>query len=128
MDSAENSKEDKALMNPGPPESLIPRFLVALPTIVCLLLSVSSISFCFLMTFKTSQLENRVHALELEKVQMIHRPEMSFLGEDGSVVPALRETVEKLLQEKLSEALPLHRVTRDLAPHCSCPPGAFFLP
>lgn len=48
------------------------------------------------MTSKTSQLELRLHALEMEKALS---PETPFLGKDGNVVPGLRDTIEKLVEE-----------------------------
>ncbi|KAG7465156.1 hypothetical protein MATL_G00173280 [Megalops atlanticus] len=129
MDSAGDSKGDgKALVCRSAPRSLIFRCLVALPTVACFMLSVSSIAICFLVSFKTSQLEHRVHALEMEKKSVFHPPEASFLGEDGTVLPVFRDTIEKLLQERLNEAIPKLRTARDVGPECSCPPGVSRIP
>ncbi|KAI1898439.1 hypothetical protein AGOR_G00072360 [Albula goreensis] len=129
MDSAEISKEEnKALLSRSAPRSLIFRCLVALPTVACFMLSVSSIAICFLVSFKTSQLEQRVHALEMEKKSVFHPPEAAFLSEDGTVLPVFRDTIEKLLQERLIEALPKLRTVRDVGQGCSCPPGVSHIP
>lgn len=42
------------------------RYLVSFPTVVCLVLSLSSIAVCFLMAFKTHQIESRLHELEIK--------------------------------------------------------------
>ncbi|KAJ8405509.1 hypothetical protein AAFF_G00319820 [Aldrovandia affinis] len=122
MDSAGNSKgENKILVGRSAPRSVIFRCLVALPTVACFMLSVSSIAICFLVSFKTSQLEHRVHALEMEKKSVFHPPEASFLAEDGTVLPVFRDTIEQLLQEKLNEAMPkLRKVYLDV-----CAPTLF---
>ncbi|KAJ8337547.1 hypothetical protein SKAU_G00365130 [Synaphobranchus kaupii] len=54
--------------------------------------------------------------------------EASFLGEDGTVSPVLRDTIEKLLQERLSEVMPKVRAARDVGPDCTCPPGVSLVP
>lgn len=100
MDPSRNGKGDsKALLDRSPSRSMAFRCLVALPTVACFMLSVSSIAVCFLVSFKTSQLEHRVQALEMQKNSVFQPPEGSFLGEDGTVLPVFRNTIEKLLQE-----------------------------
>ncbi|KAG5853415.1 hypothetical protein ANANG_G00073050 [Anguilla anguilla] len=58
----------------------------------------------------------------MEKKSVFHPPEASFLGEDGTVLPVFRNTMEKLLQERLNEVMPKLRTARDVGPDCTCPP------
>ncbi|KAG7484574.1 hypothetical protein MATL_G00050850 [Megalops atlanticus] len=124
MESTGKPKEEtKALFNRSVWRSQI-LSLASLPTVACFILSVSSVAICFLTSFKTSQLEHRVHALEMEKRSIPH-PSASVLSEEGTV-PALRDTIEKIIQERIAETIPKLRAARDVAQECSCPPGAFF--
>ncbi|XP_052374205.1 collagen alpha-1(XXIII) chain-like [Oncorhynchus keta] len=123
MDSTEDNGESKAALRPCAPRSLLLRCLVGFPTVVCFMLSLSSIAICLLMSFKTYQLENRLDALELEKNTVFNPPESAFTREDGTVLPALRSSIETLLQERLSEVMPKLRTARDVPQECSCPPG-----
>ncbi|XP_062311286.1 collagen alpha-1(XXIII) chain-like, partial [Osmerus eperlanus] len=104
------------------PRSRFPRCPVGFTSAVCLVLSLSSVSVCLMMSLKTHQLENRLSALETEKTSVFHPPESAFLREDGTVIPALRDSVEMLLQERLNEIIPKLRSARDVAQECSCPP------
>ncbi|XP_064811901.1 collagen alpha-1(XXV) chain-like [Oncorhynchus masou masou] len=123
MDSTEDNGESKAALRPCAPRSLLLRCLVGFPTVVCFMLSLSSIAICLLMSFKTYQLENRLDVLELEKNTVFNPPESAFTREDGTVLPALRSSIETLLQERLSEVMPKLRTARDVPQECSCPPG-----
>ncbi|KAJ8254632.1 hypothetical protein GJAV_G00195260, partial [Gymnothorax javanicus] len=124
MDSTRSRKEEnKTLLDRNAPRSMLFRCFLALPTVACFMLSVSSIAICILVCFKTSQLEHRVQALEMETRSVFHPPEASFLGADGTVLPVFRDTIEKLLQERMNEVLPKVRTARDVSQDCVCPPG-----
>lgn len=99
MDSTVDNRQSKAALRPCVPRSLLMRCLVGFPTIVCFMLSVSSIAVCLLVSLKTYQLENRLHALEMEKNTVFNPPESAFMREDGTVIQALRRSIETLLQE-----------------------------
>ncbi|XP_052344065.1 collagen alpha-1(XXIII) chain-like [Oncorhynchus keta] len=122
MDSTVDNRESKAALRPCVPRSLLMRCLVGFPTVVCFMLSVSSIAVCLLMSLKTYQLENRLHALEMEKNTVFNPPESAFMSEDGTVIPTPRRTIDTLLQERLSEVMPKLRMARDIPQECSCPP------
>ncbi|KAL0974011.1 hypothetical protein UPYG_G00214230 [Umbra pygmaea] len=117
----------KGSLRPCAPKSLLLRCLVGLPTVLCLMLSVSSIAMCLLMSFKTYRLESRLHVLEMEKNTVFNPPESIFTREDGTVLPALRSSFETLLQERLSQVIPKLRTVRDTPQECSCPPGTIYL-
>lgn len=88
--SAERNTESK--QNTAKPLYL--RYLVSFPTIVCLVISLSSIAVCFLMTFKTHQMESRLRALEIKMSDICQESSV-----DVSVSQELRESIETLLQE-----------------------------
>lgn len=70
------------------------RYLVSFPTIVCLVLSLSSIAVCFLMSFKTHQMESRLRELEIKMTDICQES-----SKDTSVPQELRKSIETLLQE-----------------------------
>lgn len=88
--SADGNTESK--QNAAKP--LYQRYLVSFPAIVCLVLSLSSIAVCFLMTFKTHRLESRLRELEIKMTDICQES-----PKDISVPQELRESIETLLQE-----------------------------
>ncbi|XP_026119028.1 collagen alpha-1(XXV) chain-like [Carassius auratus] len=94
------------------------RYLVSFPTTVCLVLSLSSIAVCFLVSFKTHQMESRLRELEIKMTDICQES-----PKDISVPQELRESIETLLQERVNEAMPKLRVARDVTQDCNCPPG-----
>lgn len=77
------------------------RYLVSFPTVVCLVLSLSSVALCFLMTFKTHQIESKLRELEIKMTDICQES-----PKDVSVPQELRKSIETLLQE--ASALILH--------------------
>ncbi|XP_039599436.1 collagen alpha-1(XXV) chain-like [Polypterus senegalus] len=102
------------------PKAGIFRCLVALPTLLCLSLSFSSVVFCFLVSFKTSQLEERVKVLEQTRAPTLKD---NILAQDVTLLPALRDLIEDVLEKRLSKEMPKQRTVRDAPLECSCPPG-----
>lgn len=99
------------------------------PMALCVLLSMSSVAVCLLMSLKTYQLESRLRTAETEtetetdKMSMVSTVSHgAFLNQDGTLVAELRTPIEKLLEEKVS-LIPKLRTARDVAQECSCPPG-----
>ncbi|KAJ8276302.1 hypothetical protein COCON_G00080540 [Conger conger] len=121
MDSAMKSKEETKAFHKQSGSRYQMLSAGCLPTAACFVLSLSSIAICFLTSFKTSQLEHRLYALEMEKRSTLHQSP-SVLFEEGT---ALRETIEKVVQEKIAQAMPKLRASRDVAQECACPPVAF---
>ncbi|KAJ3587271.1 hypothetical protein NHX12_010869 [Muraenolepis orangiensis] len=76
------------------------QWLPGWPIALCLVLSMSSIAVCLLMSFKTFQLESRLQ-MEMDKMSTLFHPShhSAFLNQDGTLVPELRTPIEKLLEE-----------------------------
>ncbi|XP_058852034.1 collagen alpha-1(XXV) chain-like isoform X1 [Acipenser ruthenus] len=123
MDSTEKLNRNKnSDVKKVVPKSEFFRCLASLPTCLCFMMAVSSVAFCFLLSFKTFQLENRVKLLEKGNAPVFAPAETSILTEGGTLLPVIRDTIESILQERLNEALPRLRTARDLQAQCSCPP------
>ncbi|GLD62132.1 collagen alpha-1(XXIII) chain-like isoform X1 [Lates japonicus] len=103
------------------PKSAVQRWLPGFPIALCLLMSLSSITVCLLMSFKTFQLENRLQ-MEMDKASISHPPHRAFLNEDGTLIPELSTSIGKLVEEKVVVLMPKVRTARDVGPECSCPP------
>ncbi|KAJ8265998.1 hypothetical protein GJAV_G00124030 [Gymnothorax javanicus] len=120
MDSMVKSKgETKPLRNESCSKSLM-LSTGTLSIATCFLLSLSSIAICLMTSFKASQLEHRVHALEMEKRSALHQSD-SVLAGDG-IKPALQEAIEKVVQEMIAQTLPKLRAPREVAQECACLP------
>ncbi|CAB1315869.1 unnamed protein product, partial [Coregonus sp. 'balchen'] len=122
MGSHEKSENKKAMESINCHKSNFSHCLGGLPIVFCIMLSVCSMAFCFLVFFKTSYLEYRVQTLEIERMSLIH-PD-AFAQDENGTVPGLQEIIEKLVQEvrRLTIALPKLRTTREVIQECSCPP------
>lgn len=94
---AKSDEKTMESINNNSHKSNVSHCLGGLPTVFCVMLSVCSMAFCFLVNFKTSYLEYRVHTLEMERMFLIH-PDASGQDENGTV-PGLQDIIEKLVQE-----------------------------
>lgn len=97
MGSHAKSENKKAMESINCLKSNFSHCLGGLLIVFCIMLSVCSMAFCFLVNFKTSYLEYRVHTLEMERMFLIH-PDASGQDENGTV-PGLQDIIEKLVQE-----------------------------
>ncbi|KTF92581.1 hypothetical protein cypCar_00026586, partial [Cyprinus carpio] len=88
-----------------------------LTTLVCFMLSASSVAVCLFMNVKTSQLERKIELLEMERLSVIE-PVHATLDANAT----LRDAIEKLVQERLKEGVSKIRTAREAAQECSCPP------
>lgn len=123
MDTTTNeSMEERKPVCQCAPKSSAQRLLPGFPVALCLLISLSSITVCLLMSFKTYQLERRL-TTEMQKASVFHPPHMAFLNEDGSLIPELENPIGQLVEEKVESVMPKLRPARDVAQECSCPPG-----
>ncbi|XP_078145142.1 uncharacterized protein LOC144542414 [Centroberyx gerrardi] len=122
MDTAGDSIGESKPVCQCAPKSAVQRWLPGFPVAVCLLLSLSSITVCLLMSFKTYQLESRLQ-MEIDKVSIFHPPHSAFLNEDGTLIPELSTSIGKLVEEKVVVLMPKVRAARDAGQECSCPPG-----
>lgn len=103
MDAKEKSKLNlKEETSKGQKPSFL-HCLGGLPTVLCVMMSICSMAFCFMMNFKTSHLEHRVQVLEMERLSLIH-PLPTALEPNGTVL-GLQKTIEKLLQEVREQQL-----------------------
>jgi len=109
MDASSEERSTESKQNAAKPLYL--RYLVSFPTIVCLVISLSSIAVCFLMTFKTHQMDSRLRALEIKMSDICQESSM-----DVSVSQELRESIETLLQE--ASIFILYKRTLQLHPKC----------
>ncbi|TKS72439.1 hypothetical protein D9C73_006513 [Collichthys lucidus] len=99
----------------------VQRWLPGFPIALCLLMSLSSVTVCLLMSFKTYELENRLQ-MEMNKASVFHPPHRDFLNTDGTLVPELSTPIGRLVEEKVVVLMPKLRTTRDVGQECSCPP------
>lgn len=72
------------------------RWIPGLPGALCLLLCLSSVTVCLLMSVRTQQLEQR---LEMEMNKVFQPPHRALLTEDGSLIPELSSPIGRLLEE-----------------------------
>ncbi|XP_030224672.1 collagen alpha-1(XXIII) chain-like [Gadus morhua] len=121
MDTARDSSGESKPGCQFAPRSGLRQWLPGLPIALCLLLSMSSIAVCLLMSVKTFQLESRLQT-EMDKISILQPSHSAFLKEDGTLIPELSTPIEKLVEEKLT-VIPKLRSARDVAQECSCPPG-----
>ncbi|KAL3972897.1 lumican [Sarotherodon galilaeus] len=98
------------------------RWVPGFPIALCLLMSMSSITVCLLMSLKTYQLENRLQ-MELDKASIFQHPNRAFVNEDGTLLSELSTPIGKLVEEKVVALTPKVRPARDVGQECSCPPG-----
>ncbi|KAL7863557.1 hypothetical protein SRHO_G00125410 [Serrasalmus rhombeus] len=105
-----------------------PRLALLIPT-ACLALAVGSVALSLLVTFRSQDMESRLHALEKDRAACAP---VDTRTQDGTVpeqsappvmTEELRELVETIVQERLGEVLPKIRLARDLTQECNCPPG-----
>ncbi|XP_062855703.1 collagen alpha-1(XXIII) chain-like [Trichomycterus rosablanca] len=80
---------------------------------VSLALSLGALAACSLLSVNARDTKSRVLALE----------RIISDGAGGSGSEELHNTVQILLQERLSELMPKLRKTRDVGQECVCPPG-----
>ncbi|XP_064422906.1 collagen alpha-1(XXIII) chain-like [Latimeria chalumnae] len=126
MDVLAGGKKMKAVEMPSrelAPSSECPRYLGLVATLLCLLLAASSVAFCVLLHVQTSELQERVRALETERGASGTPAGQGLPAEEGTLLPLLRQKVEEILQEKLSAGLVRTRLVREAPSECVCPPG-----
>ncbi|XP_056238232.1 collagen alpha-1(XXIII) chain-like isoform X2 [Seriola aureovittata] len=122
MDTASDSIGESKPVCQCATKSAVQRWLPGFPIALCLLMSLSSITVCLLMSFKTFQLENRLQ-MEMDKASIFSPPHRAFLNEDGTLIPELSSPIGKLVKEEMVVLMPKMRTTRDVGQECSCPPG-----
>lgn len=98
MDKSSDSVQDSKPACQCVTKTSVPRWLPGFPIALCLLMSLSSITVCLLMSFRTFQLENRLQ-MELDKAFIFHPPHRALLTEDGTLIPELSSSIGRLVEE-----------------------------
>lgn len=98
MDTASDSIAESKPVCQCAPKSAVQRWLPGFPIALCLLMSLSSVTVCLLMSFKTYELENRLQ-MEMDKASIFHPPHRAFLNEDGTLIPELSTPIGTLMEE-----------------------------
>lgn len=106
MDTASDSNGESKPVCQCAPKSVVQRWLPGFPMALCLLMSMSSITVCLLMSTRTFQLENRLQ-MQMDKALIFHPPHRACLNEDGTLIPELSTSVGKLVEE-------VHIVNREI--------------
>lgn len=76
----------------------VQRRLPRLPIALCMLMSLSSVTVCLLMTLKTYELENRLQ-MEMSEASVFQPPRKAFLNEDGTLIPELATPIGQLVEK-----------------------------
>lgn len=78
------------------PKSAVQLWLPGFPVVLCLLMSLSSVTVCLLMTSKTYELENR---LQTTKEAVSETPHVAFVNDEGTLIPELAIPVGQLVEQ-----------------------------
>lgn len=100
MDTASDSMGESKPVCQCAPKSVVQRWLPGFPVALCLLISLSSVTVCLLMSFKTFELENRLQ-METNKASTLDPPHRAFLNEDGTLIPELAAPIGQLVEKVL---------------------------
>lgn len=98
MDTASDSAGERKPVCHCAPKSSVQHWLPGLPIVLCLLMSLSSVTVCLLMSFKTFELENRLQ-METRKASIFEPPHRAFLNEDGTLIPELAAPIGEFMEE-----------------------------
>lgn len=94
MDTATDSMRECKNVCQCAPKSVVQQRLPGFPIVLCLLISLSSVTVCLLMSFKTYELENRL------QVESISDPlQKAFVNEDGTLIPELAIPIGELVEK-----------------------------
>lgn len=80
------------------PKSAAQLWLPGFPVVLCLLMSLSSVTVCLLMTSKTYELESRLQ-VETNKVPVSETPHAAFVNDEGTLIPELAIPVGQLVKQ-----------------------------
>lgn len=98
MDTASDSAGERKPVCQCAPKSSVQHWLPGLPIVLCLLMSLSSVTVCLLMSFKTFELENRLQ-METRKASIFEPSRTAFLNEDGTLIPELATPIGEFMEE-----------------------------
>uniref|UniRef100_H3AKF1 Uncharacterized protein n=1 Tax=Latimeria chalumnae TaxID=7897 RepID=H3AKF1_LATCH len=92
-----------------------------LASVLAGLLSVISLAYCIALNLKTTELHERLFALENGKADLLYYQAPGFSMDQLNT--AVRERVDQLLSQRSYEHLAKIRIAREAPPECSCPAG-----
>lgn len=95
METANDSMGESKPACECAPKSAVQQRLAGFPIVLCLLMSLSSVTVCLLMSFKTYELENRLQ-MEMNKASIFDR---ALLNEDGTLIPQLATPIGQLVDK-----------------------------
>lgn len=98
MDTATDLMDERKPVCQCSPKSAVQLWLPGFPVVLCLLMSLSSVTVCLLMTAKTYELETRLQ-METNKVSVAETPHVAFVNDDGALIPELAITVGQLVEQ-----------------------------
>lgn len=98
MDTATDIMDERKPVCRCAPKSAVQLWLPGFPVALCLLMSLSSVTVCLLMTSKTYELENRLQ-METNKAHVSEPPHAAFLNDEGTLIPELANPVEQLVEQ-----------------------------
>ncbi|CAG01201.1 unnamed protein product [Tetraodon nigroviridis] len=122
MDTATDLLDERKPERRCSPKSAVQLWLPGVPVLLCLLMSLSSVTVCLLMTSKTYELETRLQ-MEANKAPVSETPRVVFVDDEGSLIPELAAPVGQLVEQKVEVLMPKFRTARDVGQECVCPPG-----
>lgn len=96
MDTATDITDERKPVCRCAPKSAVQLWLPGFPVALCLLMSLSSVTVCLLMTSKTYELENR---LQMETNKAPVSEHAAFLNDEGTLIPELANPVEQLVEQ-----------------------------
>lgn len=98
MDTATDIMDERKPVCRCAPKSAVQLWLPGFPVALCLLMSLSSVTVCLLMTSKTYELESRLQ-METNKAPVSEPPHAAFLNDEGTLIPELANSVEQLVEQ-----------------------------
>lgn len=98
MDTATDLLDERKPERRCSPKSAVQLWLPGVPVLLCLLMSLSSVTVCLLMTSKTYELETRLQ-MEANKAPVSETPRVVFVDDEGSLIPELAAPVGQLVEQ-----------------------------
>ncbi|GCB71555.1 hypothetical protein scyTo_0005985 [Scyliorhinus torazame] len=97
-------------------------YLRTLPTVISLLVSITSVVYCLLLNVKTAVLQDRVKLLEDQKGSISPQAIGEISWDDATLLSVLQKRMDRL-QEELTDGVAKIRTVREATSECLCPPG-----
>lgn len=98
MDTGTDLMDERKPVCRCSPKSAVQLWLPGFPVVLCLLMSLSSVTVCLLMTSKTYELEKRLQ-METNKVAVSETPHVAFVNDEGTLISELAIPVGQLVEQ-----------------------------